>query len=317
MNSAKPAEQTIPQRLRLNGWSIVWVGFLHVGVLLAPFTFSWSGLAVAVILYLLTGLGITLGYHRLLTHRSFQPPKAVEYVLAMFGILANQGSPLKWVAAHRRHHTFSDEELDPHTPQHGFWWAHMVWWMHQDSVLDDPKVGMKNVKDLQRDAFYRFFERWQLLPPVLLAGLLFGLGQLWDGVGLSWLIWGIFVRTVFVQHVTWFVNSATHVWGYRNFETKDHSTNLWWVALLSFGEGWHNNHHAHQRSARHGLRWWEIDMTYWMIRLLGVFGLARDIQVAPRPNAKPGAKASRWRVLFPAKDHEPARPEVQLVGDVQ
>jgi stearoyl-CoA desaturase (delta-9 desaturase) len=286
---------------RFNWPSVLWVAAIHAGALFAPFTFTWSGLVVCVALYVLTGLGITLGYHRLLTHRGFETPRIVEYLLALLGVLANQGGPLKWVAAHRKHHAFADRDGDPHSPGKGFWWAHMLWWMHYDPTLDDPIVGRRNVKDLAENPVYRALDRWQLVPPLVLAGLLFSVGELWRGAGLSWLVWGMFVRTTLVLHATWLVNSAAHVWGYRNFQTRDSSTNLWWVALLSLGEGWHNNHHAFQRSARHGLRWWELDVTYLVIWLLGVVGLARQIHVAPKPVASEPALPRQWRVVFAGK----------------
>lgn len=294
---ANPAPS--PGRSGVNWQSVVWVAGMHAGVLLAPFVFTWSGLVVFAVLYIVTGLGITLGYHRLLTHRSFQTPKVVEYMLAFFGVLANEGGPLKWVATHRKHHRYADGPGDPHSPTRGFWWAQVGWWVHRDPVLDDPVLGVANVKDLARDPVHRFLERWQIVPPLLLAGALYGLGEWWDGVGLSWVVWGIFVRTVFVFHATWLVNSAAHIWGYRSYATKDRSTNLWWVALLTFGEGWHNNHHAYQRSARHGLRWWEVDPTYWCVRLLGLVGLATDIHVAPKPVATSSTRTGRWRLLAP------------------
>jgi fatty-acid desaturase len=282
----------------LNWGGITWVTIMHAGVLLAPFTFTWSGLAVCVIVYILCGLGITLGYHRLLTHRSFRTPRLVEYFFALLGALAAQGGPITWVAAHRRHHAYADEDGDPHSPREGPWWAHFVWWMYYNPVLDDPDTKHQNVKDLVRDPFYRFLDRFELLPPIMLGAILYGLGELWDGVGLSWLVWGIFVRTTLLFHATWFVNSATHIWGYRNFETRDLSTNLWWVALLALGEGWHNNHHAYQRSARHGLRWWEFDFTFLTIQALSLVGLAREIHLAPSPKDK---SAKRYRVIRPRK----------------
>jgi fatty-acid desaturase len=299
---AASAPRSLPARAdrRLNWKGVIWIAGIHAGALLAPFVFTWSGLVVFGVLYVVTGLGITLGYHRLLTHRSFQTPKAVEYVLTLFGVLANEGGPLGWVATHRKHHRFSDQDGDPHSPtQRGFWWAQVGWWFFLDPVLDDPIRGARNVKDLARDPVHRAFERWQIVPPVLLAGALYGLGSWWGGVGLSWLVWGVFARTAVVLHATWLVNSAAHLWGYRTFATKDRSTNLWWVALLTFGEGWHNNHHHYQRSARHGLRWWEIDPTYWCIRVLGLVGLASDIHVAPGPTRTAPARTGRWRVLSP------------------
>jgi stearoyl-CoA desaturase (delta-9 desaturase) len=258
-------------------------------------------LAVFGLLYLLTGLGITLGYHRLLTHRSFHTNKAAEYFWAVCGVLANESGPLQWAANHRRHHTHSDEHDDPHSPRHGFWWSHFGWLFREDPMSLREDQGFYNVKDLIRDRGLVFLQRYHWVFPVLLTMVLYAVGELWLGEGLSWVVWGVFFRTAFVYHATWLVNSATHVWGYRNFATGDRSRNLWWVAALTFGEGWHNNHHAHQRSARHGLRWWEIDVTYLVIRLMAWVGLARNIHVAPKPNAKPGSRRSVWRVLWPKK----------------
>jgi stearoyl-CoA desaturase (delta-9 desaturase) len=264
--------------LRILGWSLI-----QVGVVLAPFTFSWSGLVVCLSLYLVTAVGVTLGYHRLLTHRSFQTSKAVEYVLAVLGSLATQGGPIQWVAIHRIHHRHSDAEGDPHSPRDGLWWAHLLWWWPYIPALDEPARYRRYVIDLVRDPVHRFLERFEIVLPLALAGLLFLLGELWGGVGLSWLVWGMIVRTALLYHATWLVNSATHWWGYRSHRTRDRSTNLWWVALITLGEGWHNNHHAFPRSARHGLRWWEIDLTYLLIRLLGWVGLAWRIHVPEKP----------------------------------
>jgi fatty-acid desaturase len=264
--------------VRINWLPILWIGAIHVGVVLAPFTFTWSALVVCLILFVLTVIGVNIGFHRLLTHRSFQTSKPVEYLLTVVGCLANQGGALQWVATHRAHHAHADEEGDPHSPGDGGWWAHMLWWMRYDPILDDPGHREHYIKDLAKDPVHRFLNRCQVPLTLLLAVVLFVLGNAWSGVGLSWLVWGIFVRLTLTYHVTWLVNSATHMWGYRSYETKDRSTNLWWVALLSLGEGWHNNHHAFPRSARHGLRWWEVDVTYWLIRLMSVVGLAKQIQ---------------------------------------
>ena len=262
-------------------WPVV-VGIIamHVGCLAAPFFFTWTGLVLALVLMWATGgLGITLCYHRLLTHRSFKTPRWVEYALTLIGCLAWQGGPIQWVGVHRIHHRHSDKEQDPHTPKHGFSWAHMFWCMHKDPEDRDPADA---ARDLGRDPVLRWIDRCFWLPQFFLIGIIYVLGE-WVGAlgfsasGLSWVVWGVFLRTVLVYHGTWFVNSATHTWGYRNYNTDDHSTNLWWVALVSFGEGWHNNHHAFQRSAAHGLRWFEFDLTYLTIRVMGWFGLARDI----------------------------------------
>jgi stearoyl-CoA desaturase (delta-9 desaturase) len=267
---------------RLNWPNVLGWGVIHAGVLVAPFTFTWSGLAVSAALYLAAGLGVTMGFHRLLTHRSFQTPRWVEYLLTVLGSLATQGGPVQWVAIHRIHHKHSDGDGDPHSPRHGLWWAHILWWMPYRPAVDDPVQYERYVPDLAGDSVHRALQRYHVLLPVILAGLLFGLGQLCGGAGLSWLVWGLFVRTAVLYHATWLVNSATHHWGYRTYTTHDDSTNLWWVALLTLGEGWHNNHHAFPRSARHGLRWWEIDMTYWGIKLLTWARLARHIHVPGR-----------------------------------
>ncbi len=256
--------------------------FIHAGALAAPFFFSWSGVAVGVALYVATGIGVTVGYHRLLTHRSFQTPRLVEYALTILGGLANQGGPLSWVAVHRVHHRHSDAEGDPHSPRDGLWWAHLLWWWPHLPALDDPARYERYVPELAHDRVHRLLQRYHIVLPLALAGSLFLLGEAWAGVGLSWVLWGIFVRTALLYHATWLVNSATHLWGYRSYATRDQSTNLWWVALLSFGEGWHNNHHAFPRSARHGLRWWELDLGYWTIRLLSLARLARRVRV-PSP----------------------------------
>jgi fatty-acid desaturase len=279
----------IPSRIH---WPVA-IGILvmHLGCLPAPWFFTWSGLVVLGVLYFLTGaIGITLCYHRLLTHRSFRVPAWLECLLTISACLAWQGGPVQWVGVHRIHHRHSDEDLDPHTPNHGFTWAHMTWCLHRETG------GMRArdaARDLLRNPVLRFLDNWFWVPQFLLVPTLFFAGE-WFGnqgwfeaSGLSWVIWGVFVRTVLVYHSTWFVNSASHTWGYRNYATQDRSTNLWWVALLSFGEGWHNNHHAHQRSAAHGLRWYEFDLTYWIIRCLGWMGLAKDI-VLPRPEEFPG-----------------------------
>jgi stearoyl-CoA desaturase (delta-9 desaturase) len=262
-------------------WTVV-IGLLimHVGALAAPWFFDWTSLVVMVVLiWISAGLGITLGYHRLLTHRSFKTARWFEYFVTACGCLTWQGSPVQWVGIHRIHHAHSDEDDDPHTPHHGFTWAHMLWCMHNET---EGMKGVDAAKDLMRDPVHRLMHRWFLVPQFFLAAALYWLGEWaasagWSASGLSWVIWGVFVRTTIVYHATWFVNSASHTWGYRNYQTTDSSTNLWWVALLSFGEGWHNNHHAHQRAAAHGRRWFELDPTYWTIKLLQVVGLARDI----------------------------------------
>jgi stearoyl-CoA desaturase (delta-9 desaturase) len=257
---------------------------IHAGVLLAPFTFTWTGLVVCLVLAFVTGaLGITACYHRLLTHRSFKTPKFIEYLFTLFGCWALQGGPITWVATHRVHHKDSDEDPDPHTPLVNFLWSHVGWLFFTDPQLDGYEKQRRFAKDLDRDRVIRFFQKTFVPLYIGLAVALFVAGFLIGGwkLGLSLLVWGTFVRTVYVWHATWLVNSATHLWGYRNYATKDNSRNTWWVALITFGEGWHNNHHADQRAARHGHRWFEFDITWWTIRAMELVGLARDV-VHPR-----------------------------------
>jgi stearoyl-CoA desaturase (delta-9 desaturase) len=280
--------------LKLKWPTLLMVAALHVGVVFAPFTFSWPAFWVFFALQGITAMGITLGYHRLLTHRSFQTPKWFEYAITLCGSLAFQNGPLKWVATHRVHHAFADRPQDPHSPNRGFWWAHMLWLFAYDEVLDDPVKYRRYVPELLRDPVHRYISRTDVLQQFLLAGLLFAAG------GWPFVVWGTFVRIVFVYHGTWLVNSAAHVWGYRWYETGEGSRNNWWVALITYGEGWHNNHHAYPSSAAHGLRWWELDATYLMIRLLAAVKIARKIHL-PRGNPAKLAQtpASPWAASRP------------------
>jgi len=247
--------------------------------LAAPFTFSWSAFAVFLGLYwAVCGFGISMGYHRLLTHRGFETSRAVRFILAAFGTMNFQGGPIHWVGIHRIHHRDSDTDDDPHSPRHGFLWAHILWCLAKDPLgrnLSDA------AGDLKKEPEMVWLERWFWVPQAVLAVILFLLG------GWGWFVWGIAVRTVFTYHTTWLVNSASHVWGYKNFETKDDSRNNWWVALISFGEGWHNNHHAHQRSARHGLKWFEFDPTWLTLRVLEKMRIVRNVYAAPPPAGPP------------------------------
>ncbi len=268
-----------PTTLHIAWLSVIWIGAMHVGALLIflPAYFSWSAVAVCLFLHWLTGgIGICMTYHRLLTHRSFTLwPRWLEYPLTILGTMASEGGEIGWVADHRRHHAFSDDENDTHTPAQGFFWAHMVWWMLvDDSSKHSAEYYKKWAPDLYKDPVHRWIDSYHIIFPIALMGLLYYLG------GMSWLVWGGFFRTIFVLHTTWLVNSASHIWGYRSHPTRDKSTNLWWVALLTYGEGWHNNHHAFQTSARHGLDWWEVDPTYLTIKLLSLLGLAGNIKLA-------------------------------------
>lgn len=250
---------------------------VHLGALAGPFFFTWSALAVCLSLYVLTGLGITLGYHRLLTHRSFKCSRALEYGLAFLGSQACQGGPPAWVAVHRLHHAHADREGDPHDIRRGFWWAHVGWILCCPPHKLDPAVRDRVARDLQADGFHRFLDR-MFIPNAVLSGYLLSLLGGWP-----WVVWGMFVRLTLVFHMTWLVNSAGHSFGYRSHQTRDNSTNCWWVALLSLGEGWHNNHHAYPASARHGLARWEVDPTYALLTVLRRSGLIWDVQL---PNTR-------------------------------
>lgn len=276
--TALPFEPQIDPKNRRLDWVVISaIGALHVLALAAPLTFSWSGLAVMLVLaWMGGGLGITLCYHRLLTHRSFKTPKWLEYVLTIIGTCNWQGGPIMWVGTHRLHHAESDQPGDPHTPRHGAIWSHVVWTLFDHVPGFQPRAA---AKDLLRDPVMVLIDRYFYVPQFGLALLVAGGGYAVGGwsLALSWVVWGVALRTVVVYHGTWAVNSASHMWGYRNFETTDGSRNNWWVSLLSFGEGWHNNHHAQQRSAAHGMRWWEFDLTYATIRLMSWVGLAWDV----------------------------------------
>jgi fatty-acid desaturase len=268
----------LPVRNHVAWGAVIYITALHVGALLAfnPAYFSWSGLALCVLLHWLTGgIGICMTFHRLLTHRSFAlRPRWLEYAFTMIGACASEGGQIGWISDHRRHHAHSDEEHDTHTPNEGFFWAHMGWFMkYSDDCKHDEEYYKRWAPDLYRDPVHRWIDSYFIMFPLLTFAALYALG------GMSWLVWGGFVRSILVLHATWFVNSATHVWGYRSHTTRDNSTNLWWVALITYGEGWHNNHHAYQTSARHGLRWWEVDSTYLAIRAMEFCGIAYNVKL--------------------------------------
>ena len=299
MAQAHTAPTSTPRRGGIEWRNLDWkvisaMAVLHLGALAVflPWFFTWSGLAILlVMMWVSGGLGITLCFHRLLTHRSFRTPKWCEYVLTIFGCTAWQGAPANWVGVHRLHHKFADSDHDPHSPRHGFTWSHILWTLHH-SV--EGIRGIDAARDLMRDRPMRWINRLYWLPQIILAGALFGIGWAVGGhwTALSWVVWGVALRTILVFHGTWFVNSAAHTWGYQNYpETGEHSTNLWWVAIVSFGEGWHNNHHRHPRSAKHGLRRFELDPTWWVIKLMSKVGLAWDIH-EPAPEKLPDAVAA-------------------------
>ncbi len=226
------------------------------------------------------GIGICLGYHRLLTHDSFRTYRPIKWLLAWIGGLAGEGPSIQWVAHHRRHHAFSDQDGDPHSPRDGSWWSHILWCFCQGLVDEQSDAYRARwAPDLMRDPVLRFISRTFLWWHVMTGVILFTAGMAYGGTYMAWsfLFWGLFLRLLFVLHSTWLVNSASHMWGYRNYATSDDSRNNWLVALLTYGEGWHNNHHSFPRMARHGHRWWEIDVTFMTIRLLEKLGLAWNV----------------------------------------
>jgi len=305
------APATVPARTRpgsleypetVDRHHIVWpyaVGFLVLHGLLplafVPWLFSWTGVVLAVLgLYVFGTLGINLCYHRLLTHGSAQVPKWLEHVFATLGVCCMQDTPARWVAIHRMHHKHSDERPDPHSPLVTFFWGHMGWLLVENRLLSEIATYERYARDILKDPFYFRMERrlmwvwiyvWHALA-FFAVGFLAGwamTGALLGGLqfGLSLFVWGVVVRTVVVWHITWSINSFTHMFGYKNYETGENSRNNWLVALVSNGEGWHNNHHADQRAAAHGHKWWEFDVTYITIRILRALGLAKDV-IPPR-----------------------------------
>jgi stearoyl-CoA desaturase (delta-9 desaturase) len=260
---------------RLNWTTTIVMTFLHIGCLFAPFYFTWKALAVAFVFYwMTTGWGISLGYHRLHTHRSYKCPRILDYFFAVCGALTLEGGPISWVATHRIHHQKSDQHGDPHSPRDGAWWSHVGWIIIGPSNHNNTVAMAKYAPDMAKDRFYVTLNDYHWVPSVILAIIVYAIG------GLPVLLWAMFVRIVFGLHATWLVNSATHMWGSRRFTTRDDSRNNWWVALLTFGEGWHNNHHAHPTSARHGLTWYEYDPSWVTLRILRKFGIVKAVQVA-------------------------------------
>lgn len=258
----------------INWNTAIFMALFHLGALAALFMFSWQALVTAIVLWWVTAsLGVGMGFHRLLTHKAYKTPKLVEYFLTFCGTLALEGGPIYWVVTHRIHHAHADVPGDPHTPRDGRWWSHMGWILRGTAQQYDSSVVARYAPDLINDRFHVWLNRLYWVPLVLLGVALVTLG------GWSYLMWAVFLRVTFNLHATWLVNSATHMWGRRRFQTRDDSRNNWWVALLTFGEGWHNNHHAHPTSARHGLAWYEIDFNWLGIRAMQFLGLAKRIKL--------------------------------------
>ena len=273
MKNETQAELAPKGKRNINWGHCIFLSIFHVGAVGALFFWSWPAVLSGVLFYWIAGsLGIGMGYHRLITHRGYKVPKPVEYFLIMCGSLALQGGPIQWATTHRIHHAHTDRKGDPHTPRDGRWWSHMGWILTGTTQMHDKATIARYAPDLVKDRFYVWLDRLYILPIILMA-----LVMLWLG-GWGVMMWSVFLRVTLGLQSTWLVNSATHLWGKRRFETGEDSTNSWWVALLTFGEGWHNNHHAHPTSARHGFKWYEIDFNWWGIRGLQFLGLARAIK---------------------------------------
>jgi fatty-acid desaturase len=255
----------------------------HIGAFAALFFFSWKALVFAMVMWWVAGsLGIGMGYHRLLTHRGYKTPRWIEYFLTTCGTLALEGGPIFWVATHRMHHQNTDRDGDPHSPHDGGLWSHMGWILTGRTLHNNANELLPYVPELRKDRFHAWISRWHWIPITALGGIVFAIG------GWRFLLWVIFFRTVLGLHSTWLVNSATHMWGRRRFATRDNSRNSLWVALLTFGEGWHNNHHAFPQSARHGMTWYEFDPNWYGIVILRLLGLARDVKT-DRAEVRPAA----------------------------
>ena len=259
---------------RLNYKNIAIVVVFHLLAIPAVFTFSWTNLAVLLALNWVVGsLGVGLGWHRLLTHRSFAVPRSLEYVLTIFGTMSMQDSPDKWVATHRIHHKFTEADGDPHSTRSGFWWAQIGWVLQGTAQDHDSSTLRRYVPDLLKDPGHVLISRLYFLPIIASAVILFLIG------GWPLVVWGVFARVGVGWHTTWFVNSLSHLYGTRPHATNDASTNNWFVAILTFGEGWHNNHHAFPTSARHGTEWHQFDLNWIAIRILERAGLATKVKV--------------------------------------
>jgi len=275
---APPLRQGItvsPRRQQRRWGTTLFMVAIHALALLAllPRFWSWQAIGTLLVLYWLTAcVGVTLGYHRLLAHGAFTVPRWLEALITTIGTLSCQHGPIDWVGLHRHHHLHSDDPADHHNSHLGFWWSHFGWMLRD---VPAQRYVHQLTPDMQQVPYCRWLNRNFLLLQLPLAALLYALG------GWPLVLWGIPLRLVLVYHVTWLVNSATHRWGYVSHSSGDGSRNNWWVALLTFGEGWHNNHHAYPSSARMGFRWWELDLTWQHIRLLHRLGLARRVRLAP------------------------------------
>lgn len=286
--------ETASLKMKIASLAVVilpFAGLVTAIVLLWGVALSWIHLVLLGVGYLITGLGITVGYHRLFTHRSFDTNPVVKAFFGIAGSMAAEGPILTWVAAHRQHHQHSDRPDDPHSPHlhgervrdliRGFFHSHLGWIISSSQSSDVKRYA----PDLQADALTRrisnLFPLWVVLGLVVPGLIAWAVTGTWTGALLG-MLWGGAVRMFFVHHVTWSVNSVCHIWGRQEFRSRDHSRNNLIFGILALGEGWHNNHHAFPTSARHGLRWWQFDISYLVIRAMAAVGLARNVRLPAR-----------------------------------
>jgi stearoyl-CoA desaturase (delta-9 desaturase) len=265
----------LPNGRKINWPTTLILLFLHIGAVAALFVFNWKAFFVALALHwVAVGWGISLGYHRLHTHQSYQCPRWLEYFFAICGTMTLEGGPMFWVGTHRVHHAKSDQPGDPHSPREGAFWAHMGWIIFGETNHNNSQFMAKYAPDLAKHRFYWWLNTYHWIPVVATGVALYAFG------GLPMFLWGFCLRIVYGLHCTWLINSATHIFGNRRFAIKDDSRNSFILAVLTFGEGWHNNHHAHQTSARHGLAWYEFDISWITLKLMKALGLAWGVRVA-------------------------------------
>lgn len=270
--------------VRFDSFRFLAFSLIHAGAAAAPLAFSWAGVILCLVMTIAIGqFGVIMGYHRMLTHRGFTAPAAARYTLAILGSLGLQRGPISWAAIHRYHHLFSDRDADPHSPRVSVLWAHLLWPFFEHQGFQAYNAAKRLASDLESDRGLRFLEQHHYFIACMFAGAVFGAGVVLGGIplGLSLLVWGYFIPVVYAWQMMLLGASANHVCGYRNYATTDNSRNTWWIALLSFGDGWHNNHHAHPRSAAHGHRWFELDVTYWIILAMERLGLAHRVVRPP------------------------------------
>lgn len=262
-----------PAKAQTTNWStIIFVAAFHILAVVSLATMSWQNLAAALITWWVAGSwGIGIGYHRLLTHRGFKTSKWLERFFSTCGTLALQSGPIMWVTTHRIHHAFTETDRDPHSPRNGTYWAHMGWIFKGTAQVQPDATRERYSPDLLRDPFLVFIDKYYYVSAIIVGIVLYLIG------GWTMVLAGIFLRTVMGWHFTWLVNSATHLWGKRRFDIRDDSRNNGFIAAVTFGEGWHNNHHAYPRSARHGLTWQEFDVNWLQIVALEKLGLVKDV----------------------------------------